>query len=72
MFQAEESSTLFSGNFVEMRSESSNYMLGRLDKMLVLKFVLKPVNPDTEFEMICGRAIKTLFLRYPSSLVKMC
>ena len=44
-----------------MRSESSNYMLVRLDKVLALKFVLKPVNPDTEFKMARGRTIKTTF-----------
>ena len=42
-----------------MRSESSNYKLGRLDKVLVLKFVLKPTNPDTEFKKVRGRTIKT-------------
>ena len=45
-----------------MRSESSNYRLGRLDKVLVLKFVLtqtdRPTNPDTEFKMVRGRTIK--------------
>ena len=41
-----------------MRSESSNYTLGSLDKVLVLKFVLKPINPDTEFKMVCGQTIK--------------
>ena len=43
-------------------SESSNYKLGRLDKMLVLKFVLtrtdRPTHPDTEFKMVRGRTIK--------------
>ena len=43
-----------------MRSESSNYKLGRLDKVLVLKFVLTQTNPDTEFKMVRGRTIKTL------------
>ena len=43
-----------------MRSESSNYMLGPLDKILVLKFVLKPVNPDTKFKMARGWTIKNL------------
>ena len=41
-----------------MRSESSNYKLGRLDKVLVLKFVLTPTDPDTEFKMVRGRTIK--------------
>ena len=41
-----------------MRSESSNYKLGPLDKVLVLKFVLKPLTPDTEFKMVCDRTIK--------------
>ena len=41
-----------------MRSESSNYKLGHLDKVLVLKFALRPVNPDTEFKMVHGRTIK--------------
>ena len=42
-----------------MRSESSNYKLGRLDKVLVLKFVLTPTDPDTEFKMVRGRTIKS-------------
>ena len=45
-----------------MRSEASNYKLGRLDKVLVLKFVLtqtdRPTDPDTEFKMVRGRTIK--------------
>ena len=40
-----------------MRSESSNYKLG-LDKVLVLKFVLKPIDPDTEFKMVPSQTIK--------------
>ena len=40
-------------------SESSNYKLGRLDKVLVLKFALKQTDPDTEFKMVRGRTIKT-------------
>ena len=61
-----------------MRSESSNYKLGRLDKVLVLKFALKPtdrpVNPDTEFKMVRGRTIKigcywesVIFLKSPKT-----
>ena len=46
-----------------MRSESSNYKLGRLDKVLVLKFVLTPTDPDTEFKMVRGRTIKTVYLK---------
>ena len=41
-----------------MRSESSNYKLGHLDKVLVLKFVLTRTDPDTEFKMVRGRTIK--------------
>ena len=45
-----------------MRSEASNYKLGRLDKVLVLKFVLtqthRPTDPDAEFKMVRGRTIK--------------
>ena len=33
-------------------------MLGRLDKVLALKFVLKSVNQDTEFKMVLGQTIK--------------
>ena len=35
-------------------------MLGRLDKVLALKFVLKTVNLDTEFKMVRGRTKKYL------------
>ena len=41
-----------------MRSESINYKLGRLDKVLVLKFDLTPTGPDTEFKMVCGQSMK--------------
>ena len=47
-----------------MKSESSNSMLGRLDKLLVMKYVLKPTHPqtdqDTKFKMVRGRTIKML------------
>ena len=45
-----------------MRSESSNYKLGRLDKVLVLKFVLTRTDPDTEFKMVRGRTIKSVII----------
>ena len=45
-----------------MRSESSNYKLGRLENVLVSKFVLKPMDRDTEFKMVRSRTIKTRVL----------
>ena len=51
-----------------MRREASNYKLGRLDKVLVLKFVLtqtdRQTNPDTEFKMVRGRTIKILLITH--------
>ena len=48
-----------------MRSESSNYKLGHLDKVLVLKFVLTRTNQDTKFRgsgnQLCERGNKKKF-----------
>ena len=44
-----------------IRSESSKFMLGRLDKVLMLKFVLKPMDLDTKFKMVPSQTINIFF-----------
>ena len=54
-----------------MISESSNYKLGYLDKVLVLKFVLKPRDLPTKFKMVRGQTIKTKQLKACISMYKL-